>query len=285
MDGKTNVKPVTCVQWTVQCNGTKGFFDGSWWSSLVWNLASILCKIEILAGLWRGDACFFHKKISLQKFSTIGWKTKFLILIVQRLFFPFNCYVLDFAVGTWVIDTCAFHFVGLGISETIRRKKPCKRTCFHTFFPFGRNHFFGGMYLFYENLLPIWVFSTALLPGQVSHYALQHLRPRARPGPLYKIAILAEPTNLFTSKHHTQVQQSASIKSLLSKMMFLFMFFCFPSWNFYFVEKVGVQSGPPAPARQVPGPFYFVEKMITGMLRIQVGDVVAMHSLAIFICI
>ena len=34
--------------------------------------------------------------------------------------------------------------------------------------------------------------------------------------------------------------------------------FCFTSSNFYFVEKVGVQSGTPAPAREVPGPFHFL---------------------------
>ena len=41
--------------------------------------------------------------------------------------------------------------------------------------------------------------------------------------------------------------------------LFLFGFvFCFTSSNFYFVEKVGVQSGTPAPAREVPGPFHFL---------------------------
>ena len=35
-------------------------------------------------------------------------------------------------------------------------------------------------------------------------------------------------------------------------------FFCFTCSKFYFVEKVGVQSGTPAPAREVPGPFHFL---------------------------
>ena len=52
--------------------------------------------------------------------------------------------MFDFVVGTWVIDTCAFDFVGLGISETICWKNPCKRTFSHTFFLVG--DMFGGMY-------------------------------------------------------------------------------------------------------------------------------------------
>ena len=55
---------------------------------------------------------------------------------------------------------------------------------------------------------------------------------------------------------------SPLIKSLPSKMSCFFCFFgfvfCFTSSNFYFVEKVGVQSGTPAPAREVPGPFHFL---------------------------
>ena len=37
-----------------------------------------------------------------------------------------------------------------------------------------------------------------------------------------------------------------------------YCFFCFTSSNFYFVETIGVQSGTPAPAREVPGPFHFL---------------------------
>ena len=40
--------------------------------------------------------------------------------------------------------------------------------------------------------------------------------------------------------------------------MFFGCVFCFTSSNFYFVEKVGLQSGTPAPAREVPGPFHFL---------------------------
>ena len=40
--------------------------------------------------------------------------------------------------------------------------------------------------------------------------------------------------------------------------VFVGFVFCFTSSNFYFVEKVGVQSGTPAPAREVPGPFHFL---------------------------
>ena len=40
------------------------------------------------------------------------------------LFFLFKCCALDFVVRTWAIDTCVLDFVGLGISKTMRRKKP-----------------------------------------------------------------------------------------------------------------------------------------------------------------
>ena len=43
-----------------------------------------------------------------------------------------------------------------------------------------------------------------------------------------------------------------------NSFLFFWDFFCFTSSNFYFVEKVGVQSGTPAPAREVPGPFHFL---------------------------
>ena len=46
----------------------------------------------------------------------------------------FKCYVLDFVLGTWAIDTCVFDFVGLGTSKTMSRKNPCKRNSFHTVF-------------------------------------------------------------------------------------------------------------------------------------------------------
>ena len=48
----------------------------------------------------------------------------------------FKCYVLDFVVGTWAIDTCVLDFVGLGISETMSGKKTVwKKPFSHGFFP------------------------------------------------------------------------------------------------------------------------------------------------------
>ena len=48
-------------------------------------------------------------------------------------------------------------------------------------------------------------------------------------------------------------------------MLFFGVVFCLTSSNFYLVEKVGLQSGTPAPAREVPGPFHFLVEMITGI--------------------
>ena len=50
-----------------------------------------------------------------------------------KTFFLFNCYVLDFVVGTWAIDTCAFDFVRLEISKTMNRKNRVKESVFTRF--------------------------------------------------------------------------------------------------------------------------------------------------------
>ena len=53
-------------------------------------------------------------------------KTKDLIFVL------FKCYVLDFVVRTWAIDTCVFDFVGLGIGG-IRAKETVFTHVFHFF--------------------------------------------------------------------------------------------------------------------------------------------------------
>ena len=51
-------------------------------------------------------------------------------------------------------------------------------------------------------------------------------------------------------------------------LCFCFFVLSFPSSNFYFLDKDGVQSGTPAPARKVLGPSYFLEEMSTGIIHI-----------------
>ena len=49
-------------------------------------------------------------------------------------------------------------------------------------------------------------------------------------------------------------------------LVFILIFFVgFTSSNFYFVGKVGVKSGTPAPAREGPAHFHVLAGMITGM--------------------
>ena len=99
---------------------------------------------------------------------------------------------------------------------------------------------------------------------------------------LYKIENQAVQASNTFQHHLYKIENQAALentnipqlsKKNLYKIMpkqndvFFFVFFFFPSADFYFLEEVRVQSGTPAPARERVAVRYFVEEMITGIMR------------------